>query len=129
MTAAAVAAPKAGTSYADRRHALRAVTAERLAHRELNGHQDDAVLARRVDRWLAMIRHGWSAELRSLRWEDYVEAVRERDGVATGVIHWSEVEPALVGPDRSEQAHQIACQRFDDALAALIGAPSSLTGV
>jgi hypothetical protein len=52
--------------------------------------------------------------------EDYEDAVRVRDGVEAGVVHWSEVEPELVGPRYSEDAFDIAAGRADDAAYALL---------
>jgi hypothetical protein len=56
--------------------------------------------------------------------EDLVEAVRLRDGINDQIVRWDEVDDELTGPDRSEAAFQIACQRVDAALQRLLpGAP------
>lgn len=52
--------------------------------------------------------------------EDFTQAVRLREGVATGALHWSEVDDSLTGPDRSEAAHDIACDRVTDAARVLL---------
>jgi hypothetical protein len=52
--------------------------------------------------------------------EDLCDAVRLRNGLDDPTVHWSEVNDALTGSDRSESAWQIACQRADDAARALL---------
>ena len=51
---------------------------------------------------------------------DLTEAVRLRNGLNDATVHWSEVNAALTGFDRSEAAWQIACQRADAAAHALL---------
>lgn len=51
---------------------------------------------------------------------DLAEAVRLRDGVNDGVIHWREVCPKLTGPNYSLDAYEIACGLVDDALQLLL---------
>jgi hypothetical protein len=52
--------------------------------------------------------------------EDLVEAIRLRDGVNDGTVHWREVCPKLTGPNYSEDAYEIASGLVDDALQLLI---------
>lgn len=58
--------------------------------------------------------HAWRT------FEDLAEAIRLRDGVNEGRIHWREVCPALTGPNYSLDAYEIACGLVDDALELLL---------
>ena len=56
-----------------------------------------------------------SEEELALAWEDFREAVRVREGLATGCITWAEVQPELTCTDRQETAFQDACAEADEA--------------
>lgn len=47
--------------------------------------------------------------------QDLAEAIRLRDGVGEGRIHWAKVCPKLTGIDRSADAYDIACGLVEDA--------------
>jgi hypothetical protein len=51
----------------------------------------------------------------ALAWEDFREAVRMRDGLGTGLIHWSEFEPELTCSEKQETAFQLAAEQADYA--------------
>jgi hypothetical protein len=51
----------------------------------------------------------------ALAWEDLCEAVRVRDGLASGYITWAEVQPDLTCSGRQEEALQMACAEADEA--------------
>lgn len=51
----------------------------------------------------------------ALAWNDFAEAVRIREGLATGCITWAEVQPELTCTDRQETAFQDACAEADEA--------------
>ena len=53
------------------------------------------------------------------RWEEYVERVRLRDAVGTGVMSWQEYEPDLTCGDRQETAFQMAAGDADVARGAI----------
>ncbi|WP_062434872.1 hypothetical protein [Herbidospora daliensis] len=52
--------------------------------------------------------------------EDLVRAVEQRDLLDAGLLHWTEIEPDLAGPDPSDAAADIARGRVTDALNALL---------
>ena len=51
----------------------------------------------------------------ALAWMDFTEAVRIREGLATGIVMWAEVYPDLTCSDRQETALQLACEQADYA--------------
>ena len=51
----------------------------------------------------------------ALAWMDFTEAVRIREGVATGFITWQEVWPELKCSDKPDVALQLACEQADYA--------------
>jgi predicted CopG family antitoxin len=53
-------------------------------------------------------------------WEEYREAVRVREGLATGWISWQETAPELTCAGRQETALQMACAEADEALRYLL---------
>ena len=57
-----------------------------------------------------------SEEELALAWMDFTEAVRVRNGLATGLVTWAEVWPELTCAGRQEEALQLACAEVDDAL-------------
>ena len=56
----------------------------------------------------------------ALAWEDLREAVRVREGLATGWISWQETAPELTCAGRQETALQMACAEADEALRYLL---------
>ena len=56
-----------------------------------------------------------SEEELALAWEDFREAVRIREGLATGMVMWAEVYPDLTCSGRQETALQLACEQADYA--------------
>jgi hypothetical protein len=56
-----------------------------------------------------------SADALADAWDDLCEAVRVRDGLGTGLIHWSEPYPDLTCFDRQDTALQLACEQTDYA--------------
>ena len=53
-------------------------------------------------------------------WEEYREAVRVREGLATGWISWQETAPELTCAGRQETALQMTCAEADEALRYLL---------
>lgn len=51
----------------------------------------------------------------AVAYEDFREAVRMRDGLGTGLIHWSEFEPELTCGEKQETAFQLAAEQADYA--------------
>ena len=56
-----------------------------------------------------------SPEHLALAYEDSREAVRIREGLATGMVTWQEVQPDLQCSDRQNVALQLACEQADYA--------------
>ena len=51
----------------------------------------------------------------ALAWMDFTEAVRIREGVATGFITWQEVWPEHKCSDKPDVALELACEQADYA--------------
>ena len=59
--------------------------------------------------------HSLGEDELALAFEDFREAARMRDGLGTGLIHWSEFEPELRCGERQETAFQLAAEQADYA--------------
>jgi hypothetical protein len=89
---------------------------EDLARLRLDGEWTDAS----TRELLALTHRDLDGEQAWQVFEDLAEAVRLRDGVGEGRIHWREVCPALTGPNFSDDAYDIACGLVDNALQLLV---------
>jgi hypothetical protein len=89
---------------------------EELARSWLDGEWTDA----RTRELLTLVHRNLDAEQAWALFRDLAEAVRLRDGVNDGTVHWREVCPKLTGPNFSDDAYDIACGLVDNALQLLV---------